>query len=70
MDSVDDAAHTRTGGSMVTLTPIDNISKEQIFQTSYSDFVYTIAVLVITVDKYPVEGIYINEDNLDKNMMQ
>ena len=53
MDSVDDAAHRRTGGSMVTITPIDNLS-----------------VLVITVDKYLVEGIYINEDNLDVSMMQ
>ena len=65
MDSTDDNAHTRTGGSMMTLTPIDKFSNEQTFQTPYLDLSYGIAVLVVTVNKYPVQGLYINNHTLD-----
>ena len=65
MDAWFNAARTRTGGSMVTLTPLDQFSNEQIFQTSYLDSMYSIAVLVITVNQYPVEGLYINNQTLD-----
>ena len=65
MDAWFNAARTRTGGSMVTLTPLDQFSNEQIFQISYLDSMYSIAVLVITVNQYPVEGLYINNQTLD-----
>ena len=65
MDAWFNAARTRTGGSMVTLTPLDQFSNEQIFQTSYLDSMYSIAVLVITVNQYPVEGLSINNQTLD-----
>ena len=65
MNSLESRAHTRTSGSMVTLTPIDRFSNEQIFQTPYIDSTYGIAVLVITVNIYPVVGLYINNQTLD-----
>ena len=65
MSSMEDHAHTRTSGSMVTLTPVERFSSEQIFQTSFMNSTYGIAVLVITVNTYPVEGLYINNQTLD-----
>ena len=70
MDSTANAVHTRTGGPMVTLTPVDHFSNEQIFHTPYMSISYDalIAVLVVTVNNYPVEGLYINNQSLDVSM--
>ena len=63
-DTADDQAHTRTGGSMVTLTPIDRFSQEQIFQTPYMHS-RGISAVVIIVNKFPVNGLFMNNQTLD-----
>ena len=63
-DTADNQAHTRTGGSMVTLTPIDRFSQDEIFQTPYMHY-RGISVVVITVNKFPVNGLFMNNQTLD-----
>ena len=65
MDSTENNAHTRTGGSMMTLTPTDKFSTEQIFKSSGLSATYGIGVLMVIVNRYPVEGLYINDQTLD-----
>ena len=64
MDSPSGDAHTKTGGSMVMLTPTSQFTTDQVFMTPWMDD-NGIADLVIIVNKYPIEGLYINDKILD-----
>ena len=64
MDTPTGDAHTYTGGSMVTLIPTSQFTTDKMLTTPWMD-TYGIADLVIIVNKYPVEGLYIDEKKLD-----
>ena len=54
---------------MMTLTPVSQFANEQIFQTPYFHS-SGIAVLVVTVKTYPVEGLYVNNQTLDVSIIR
>ena len=64
MDTPIGDAHTNSGGSMVMLTPTSQFTTDQVFMTPYMS-IQGIADLVIIVNTYPVEGLYINDKPLD-----
>ena len=64
MDTPSGDAHTKIGGSLVMLTPTSQFTTDQLFTTPWMDG-NGIADLVIIVNTYPVEGLYINDETLD-----
>ena len=64
MDTKTGSASTRIGGSMVMLTPANKFTTDQVFTTPWMED-RGVAELVIIVNKYPVEGLYINDKSLD-----
>ena len=65
MDTPSGDAHTKIGGSMVMLTPTSQFTTDQVFTTPWLDDTRGIADLVIIVNTYPVEGLYINDKKID-----
>ena len=64
MDTPSGDAHTNSGGSMVVLTPTSQFTTDQVFMTPWMED-RGIADLVILVNTYPVEGLYINDKSLN-----
>ena len=50
---------------MVMLTPISQFTADQVFMAPWMDDTRVIADLVIIVNTYPVEGLYMNDKSLD-----
>ena len=52
------------GAVLIPLTPTHQYSDDLLLTTPYADD-KTMALLTITVDDYPVQGLYLDDENID-----